>query len=98
MYGDKAPEIHTLAMRLLSQVGSSSAAERNWSTYSFIHSIKRNMLTSKRAEKLVYVHSSLRLLTRKALEYLEGPAAWWDVDPEDASQIDDEVCYPSKLH
>jgi hypothetical protein len=87
MYGDKAPELRTLAMRLLSQVASSLAAERNWSTYSFIHSIKRNRLTSKRAEKLVYVHSSLRLLTRKAPEYLQGPAARWDVDPEDASRL-----------
>jgi hypothetical protein len=85
MYRDNAPELCTLAMHLLSQVASSLAAERNWSTYSFIHSIKKNRLTSKRAEKLVYVHSSLRLLTRKAPEYLEGPAARWDVDLEDAS-------------
>jgi len=97
MYGDKAPDIRTLAIRLLSQVASSSAAERNWSTFSFIHSIKRNRLTSKRAEKLVYVHSSLRLLTRKTPEYLQGPAAQWDVDPEDASQIDDDDDGPS-LH
>ena len=95
MYGDKTPDIRTLAMRLLSQVASSSAAERNWSTFSFIHSIKRNRLTSKRAEKLVYVHSSLRLLTRKTPEYLQGPAAKWDVDPEDASQIDDDDNGPS---
>ncbi len=61
MYGDNTPEIRILAMRLLSQVASSSTAERNWSTFSFIHSIKRNRLTSKRAEKLVYVHSGLRL-------------------------------------
>jgi hypothetical protein len=59
MYGDKAPEICTLSMRLLS-------AKRNWSTYSFIHTIKRNRFTSKRVKKLVYVHSSICLLTRKA--------------------------------
>ena len=59
MYGGDVQELRQLASRLLSQVSSSSAAERNWSTYSFIHSVKRNRLTSKRAEKLVYVHSSL---------------------------------------
>jgi hypothetical protein len=40
----------------ISDGGTLSAAERNWSTYSFIHSIKRNRLSSKRAEKLVAVH------------------------------------------
>jgi hypothetical protein len=30
-------------------------------------------------------------LQGKHQKYLEGPAARWDVDPEDASQIDDEV-------
>ena len=90
MYGGQVPELRNLASRLLSQVSSSSAAERNWSTYSFIHSVKRNRLTSKRAEKLVYVHSSLRLCSRKQPEYLEGPAARWNVNAEDATQIDDD--------
>ena len=36
------------------------------------------------------MHSGLRLQTRRTPEYLQGPAARWDVDPEDASQIDDE--------
>jgi hypothetical protein len=90
MHGDDAPEIQHLAIRLLSQIASSSAAERNWSTYSFIHSIKRNRLSSKRAEKLVAVHSALRLAHRKTPEYRKGPATRWDVDPEDSAQIDEE--------
>ena len=36
------------------------------------------------------MHSSLRLFPRKLPEYLEGPAARWDVDAEDAAQIDDD--------
>ena len=36
------------------------------------------------------MHSSLRLFSRKLPEYLEGPAARWDVDAEDATQIDDD--------
>ena len=83
MNGDGDLELKHLAMCLLSQIASSSAAERNWSTYSFIHSIKRNKLTCKRAKKLVAVHSALRLEHRKIPEYLKGPTTRWDVDPED---------------
>lgn len=68
-HGRDAPELKALAIRLLSQVASSSSAERNWSTYSFIQSIKRNRLTSRRSEKLVAVHSVLRLQERQSLEY-----------------------------
>jgi len=98
MHGDDAPEIKHLAVRLLSQIASSSAAERNWSTYSFIHSIKRNRLTSRRAEKLVAVHSSLRLAHRKTPEYRMGPATRWDVDPEDDAQIDEEDGHDEMRH
>ena len=98
MHGDEAPEIQHLAIRLLSQIASSSAAERNWSTYSFIHSIKRNRLTSRRAEKLVAVHSALRLAHRKTPEYRMGPAVRWDVDLEDEAQIDEEDGADEMLH
>ncbi|KAH9312750.1 hypothetical protein KI387_027785, partial [Taxus chinensis] len=70
-------------------VFSSSASERNWSTYGWIHSLKRNRLTSKRAEKLV-VHSALRLMDRKTPTYKESPTLRWDVDPEDARQVDED--------
>lgn len=69
LHGDEAPLLCALAIRLLSQVASSSFAERNWSTYNFIHSIKRNRLTSKRVEKLVAIHSGLHLQECKTLEY-----------------------------
>jgi len=64
MYGG-AQEILKVASRLLSQVSSYSATERNCSTYSFIHSVKRIRLISNRGEKLVYVHSSLQICSRK---------------------------------
>lgn len=89
-----SPRDSEACFTLLSQVASSSAAEKNWSTYSFIHSIKRNRLTSKRAEKLVYVHSTLRLHSRKVPEYLKGPTTRWDVDAEDVAQIDDDENNP----
>ena len=81
-YGGALPHIQKLAIKVLSQVASSSSAERNWSTYGFIHSMKRNRLGSKKAEELVYVHSNLRLLSHKRDEYKFGPTKLWDVEPE----------------
>ena len=52
-HGGEIPNIQKLAIRMLSQVASSSSVERNWSTYGFIHSVKRNRLESKKAEELV---------------------------------------------
>eukprot|EP01018_Ginkgo_biloba_P020946 Gb_12097 [translate_table: standard] len=56
IHGKHAPELKSLAARLLAQVVSSSSCERNWSTYSFIHSVKRNRLGSKKVENLVFKH------------------------------------------
>jgi len=53
MYGGKAQDLRNLASQLISQVSSLSTAERNWFASSFIHSVKRNKLTYKRAENLV---------------------------------------------
>jgi hypothetical protein len=39
-------------------------SERNWSSYDFIHSKKRNKLTPARAEKLVYVFHNIRSLRK----------------------------------
>jgi hypothetical protein len=44
-HGQSIPLLMTLAIKLISQPASSSCCERNWSTYSFIHSVKRNALT-----------------------------------------------------
>ncbi|KAJ9561796.1 hypothetical protein OSB04_006956 [Centaurea solstitialis] len=52
-FGAQTPLLQTLAFRLLGQPSSSSHAERNWSTYAFIHSLKRNKLTTSRAQDLI---------------------------------------------
>ena len=71
--------LQTLALKLLGQPCSSSCAERNWSTYGFIHSMRRNRITPKRAEDLVFVHSNLRLLSRRRPEYTTGESKKWDI-------------------
>jgi hypothetical protein len=63
MHGGTTPQLQSLATWVLSQVVNTSFAERCWSTYSFIHSVKRNRLNVSRAESLVYVHYNLRLLS-----------------------------------
>ncbi|XP_057723564.1 uncharacterized protein LOC130939478 [Arachis stenosperma] len=65
IHGSKAKFLQPIALSLLGQPSSSSCCERNWSTYSFIHSLKRNKLKPKHAENLVFVHTNLRLLSRK---------------------------------
>jgi hypothetical protein len=52
MHGSTTPQLQRLATRVLSQVVNTSFAERCWSTYSFIHSIKRNKLNVSQAESL----------------------------------------------
>lgn len=64
-HGANGVHLQNLAILILSQVASSSALERNWSTYGFIHSMKQNRLGSQKAEDLVYVHSTLRLVSRR---------------------------------
>ncbi|XP_057820983.2 uncharacterized protein LOC131033730 [Cryptomeria japonica] len=74
-HGEIYENLQPIAIKVLSQVASSSSSERNWSTYSFIHSIKHNKLHSKKAEDsedLVYVHSNLRLLTHKDNTFKQG--------------------------
>jgi hypothetical protein len=58
------PMLQNMAIKLFGQPCSLSSAERNWSTYDFIHSLKGNIITPKRAENLVFVYSNLQLLSR----------------------------------
>ena len=64
-HGSAFPTLQTLALKLLGQPCSSSCAKRNWSIYKFIHSLKGNKIAPTRAEDLVYLHSNLRLLSRR---------------------------------
>lgn len=84
-YGAKTPELAEVAKKVLSQPISSSSAERNWSTYSFIHSVKRNRLNAKTADKLVYIHANIRLISRFCESYKTGPHCRWDMDPDNSS-------------
>ncbi|KAK7245525.1 hypothetical protein RIF29_40371 [Crotalaria pallida] len=105
-YGSETPE---LAKKVLSQPISSSSAERAWSTYFYIHNVKRNKLNCARADKLVFIHSNIRLLSRFSDAYKNGPFKKWDINPNDTSleesstriemlrwELDDEISIPNE--
>ncbi len=65
-------------MEILAVVGSASS-ERNWSTYDFIHSKKRNRLTPQRAQDLVHVFSDLCLAHKvNNIEFEEEMVSWME--------------------
>lgn len=88
-YGSSAPFLQRLAFRILGQPTSSSCSERNWSSYSFIHSFRRNKLTPKRADDLVFIHNNLRLLSRNTTEYNDDKSKMWDVGGDEFASLED---------
>eukprot|EP00253_Pinus_taeda_P006894 PITA_06894 len=89
MHGGATPLLQALALQVLSQVVNTSSAKRCWSSYSFIHSVKRNRLSLDRAESLVYVHYNMRLLSH----YCEDAKSnkdllTWDKNPEEPNLED----------
>ncbi|CAM8948874.1 unnamed protein product [Rhodiola kirilowii] len=85
-HGAYAPNLQKLAMKLLGQPCSSSCCERNWSTYKFITSLKRNKITPQRDEDLVFVHNNLRLLSRREDKYKKGEM--WDIGGDEFDSMD----------
>ncbi|KAF7807437.1 uncharacterized protein G2W53_039598 [Senna tora] len=90
VHGVHAPIFQKIALKLLGKPCSSSCCERNWSAYSFIHSLRRNKMKPTRAENLVCVHTNLRLLSRKSPQYKKGESSMWDIAGDEFSPIDDE--------
>ncbi|KAM0866668.1 hypothetical protein ACQ4PT_042490 [Festuca glaucescens] len=54
-YGGRAIELQRFAKRIVSLCASSSGYERNWSTFEFIHTKKRNRLQHQRLNDNVFV-------------------------------------------
>ncbi|XP_059077336.1 uncharacterized protein LOC131876326 [Cryptomeria japonica] len=64
-FGPMTPNIQKLAIRILSQPGSASGCERNWSMFEHINSKRRNRFSVEKMNDLVFVHYNLRLRMRK---------------------------------
>ncbi|KAL6581945.1 hypothetical protein OROMI_005959 [Orobanche minor] len=71
-FGGLHIELQSLAMRIISLCCSSSGCERNWSTFEFIHTKKRNRLEHKRLNDLVYVQYNRKIATRFQKRREEG--------------------------
>ncbi|KAK3226824.1 hypothetical protein Dsin_006686 [Dipteronia sinensis] len=64
MYGNCSPSLRAIAVRILSQTSSSSACERNWSTFALIHRKQRNLLAYSKLQQLVYCYYNMKLKLR----------------------------------
>ena len=64
MYGNHALALRSLALKVLSQTASSSACERNWSTFALIHTKQRNWLAYPRLQQLVFCYYNMKLKIR----------------------------------
>ena len=78
-FGSHIPKIQKVAVCVLSHVCSASACERNWSTFDFIHTKKRNRLLCKKVRDVVFVHSNLRLQEKlEGIDYQADTIEWGD--------------------
>lgn len=77
-YGDSAPVLQRVAIRILSQVCSSFSFERHWSTFQQIHSEKRNKIDKESLNDLVYISYNLKLARTKSVE--ADPIQFDDID------------------
>ena len=64
MYGNQAPTLRNLALKVLSQTTSSSASERNWSTFALIHKKQINRLAYPRLQQLVFCYYNMKVKIR----------------------------------
>ncbi|WOL05705.1 hypothetical protein Cni_G14434 [Canna indica] len=109
----EAPILRKIATRILSQTTSSSGCERNWSTFSLIHTKPCNRLSYTRLEKLAYVHYNMRLRMRILeneeiqhvdpfdVEFVQGDADpiidWWSAMESDQPLLDEPGDRPSPI-
>ncbi|KAL3694683.1 hypothetical protein R1sor_008334 [Riccia sorocarpa] len=59
--GRNAPLLRVIAMNILGLTCTTSACERAWSSYGFVHSLARVRLSIPRQHKLVYIYHNARI-------------------------------------
>ena len=64
MYRNHAPTLRNFVIKVFSQTASSSVCERNWSTFSLIHTKQRNQLAYPRLQQLVFCYYNMKLKIR----------------------------------
>ncbi|KAJ8773212.1 hypothetical protein K2173_028389 [Erythroxylum novogranatense] len=80
-FGDPAPVLQRVAIRILSQVCSSFTFERHWNTFQQIHSEKRNKIDKETLNDLIYVNYNLKLARQMRTKPVElDPIQCEDID------------------
>ena len=64
IYGNHAPTLRNLTLKVFSQTASSSACGRNLSTFALIHSKQRNQLAYPRLQQLIFCYYNIELKIR----------------------------------
>lgn len=80
-FGDSAPVLQRVAIRILSQVCSTFTFERHWNSFQQIHSEKRNKIDKETLNDLVYINYNLKLTRQMRTQSLEvDPIQFDDID------------------
>ncbi|KAH6557952.1 hypothetical protein KP509_1Z084900 [Ceratopteris richardii] len=95
-YGYGHPHMSRHALRVLSQDSSASPCERNWSTFSLVHTKLHNCLSVAQLERVVFCKANLRLL--HSLKDLQGPRQVIPSVFETALTEGNEVQVESSVH
>ncbi|TQD81491.1 hypothetical protein C1H46_032934 [Malus baccata] len=93
-YGDAAPVLQRVAIRILSQVCSTFTFERHWSAFQQIHWEKRNKIDRETLDDLVYINYNLKLTRQTRTKALEADPIQHD-DIEMTSEWVEESDSPS---
>ncbi|XP_070042087.1 uncharacterized protein [Nicotiana tomentosiformis] len=79
-YGHSTPDLQKFAIEVLSLTCSSSGCERNWSVFEHIHTKKRNKLTLKRVNDLVFIKYNRTLRCRYNARNVIDPISLDNID------------------
>ncbi len=85
--GRQWPCLQAIAIKLFTMATSSTASERNFSTFGFIHSKLRNSLGPEKVFKLVYIKTNYPSFSEKVVK--TGVEHMSDVSDIDCDQCDD---------
>ncbi|XP_019417226.1 PREDICTED: uncharacterized protein LOC109328281 [Lupinus angustifolius] len=77
-YGDSAPGLQRVSIRILSQVCSTFSFQRQWSTFRQIHSEKRNKIDREILNDIVYINYNLKLARQMKAKSLEVDVLQFD--------------------
>lgn len=94
LVGGGVQALRKVAMKVLSKTTSASACERNWSAFQAVQSSKRNRLSSRMLNDLVYVRSNLRLQqSRIDPDFKETVAEWVRMAEVDGVSDDEQYTH-----